>query len=98
MAGGLFAIERDFFFELGLYDPGLQIWGGENFEISYKVFPSDSTCSESARVTKRRSPVHRSGSVAVSCCSCHVLVLVTSTGFRDGKGTPLLHTWAPPQP
>lgn len=37
MAGGLFAIERDFFFEMGLYDPGLQIWGGENFEISYKV-------------------------------------------------------------
>lgn len=37
MAGGLFAIERDYFFELGLYDPGLQIWGGENFEISYKV-------------------------------------------------------------
>uniref|UniRef100_H2ZTM3 Protein-UDP acetylgalactosaminyltransferase 7 n=1 Tax=Latimeria chalumnae TaxID=7897 RepID=H2ZTM3_LATCH len=37
MAGGLFAIERDYFFELGLYDPGLQIWGGENFEISYKL-------------------------------------------------------------
>lgn len=38
MAGGLFAIERDYFFEIGLYDPGLEIWGGENFELSYKVY------------------------------------------------------------
>ena len=29
-------MDRRYFFELGAYDPGLQIWGGENFELSFK--------------------------------------------------------------
>lgn len=43
MAGGLFSIDKKYFYELGAYDPGLDVWGGENMEISFKVYPSSNS-------------------------------------------------------
>ena len=37
MPGGLLSMDRDYFFKLGAYDPGMSIWGGENIEESLKV-------------------------------------------------------------
>ena len=37
MAGGLFSIDRDYFYEIGSYDEGMDIWGAENLEMSFRV-------------------------------------------------------------
>lgn len=38
MVGCAFTVDREFFFEIGAYDAGMNIWGSENLEMALRVW------------------------------------------------------------
>ncbi|KAK7089285.1 hypothetical protein V1264_024929 [Littorina saxatilis] len=61
MAGGLFAINKEFFQQLGTWDPGLVLWGGENLELSFKLWMCGGAilihpCSRVSHIFRDKSP------------------------------------------
>nr|XP_021520919.1 LOW QUALITY PROTEIN: inactive polypeptide N-acetylgalactosaminyltransferase-like protein 5 [Aotus nancymaae] len=78
MAGGIFAIRRHYFNEIGQYDKDMDFWGGENLELSLKIWMCGGQlfiipCSCVGRISKKQTG---KASTLINAVTCNYLRLV----------------------
>lgn len=88
MLGCGFAIRRDFFSDLGAYDEGLQIWNGEQIELSLKLHLCGGNlievpCSRASHVFRSHQKNHRLEDVDVAARNFKRIAEVWLGNFKE---------------
>ena len=89
MAGGLFTINREYFYEIGAYDPGMEVWGGENLEMSFRVWQ----CGGKVLIhpCKIIANLYFNKMIIIGSHVGHVFRKQTPYTFPGGTGTVIFH-------